>query len=92
MIFKIKMEDGTTVLAEGADAYPLLKRAYGIMSRQILMPVPPNTTKIRARASAALRRGESVSDHWDDDGQPAGLMVIQKMEGHVIKVPRGVMH
>jgi hypothetical protein len=79
MHFKARLEDGTTVTVGGRDAFPVIRRAFRYMSQQILVPAPPHTTKVRARAAAALRRGEAVSDGWDDDGQPAGNMILKKL-------------
>jgi hypothetical protein len=80
MRFKVTLKDGTSQIVEGREAFPVIKRAFGYMCNQIMMPIPPHTTKIRSRAAAALRRGESVSDSWDDEGQPNGQLVLKVLQ------------
>lgn len=76
MRFKIRAH-GVIVEVEGRAAYPYLRELLKLISAQIMLPEPPYTTKVRRRAMAALRRGEPVSDAWDDEAQPSGTFIIR---------------
>jgi hypothetical protein len=78
MKFKIKAHGAVQEL-EGRAAYPFLKEFLQVLGRQIMLPEPPYTTKVRRRAVAAIRRGEPVSEQWDDEAQPSGEYIIRMM-------------
>ncbi len=76
MRFKIRAH-GEVLQVEGRAAFPYLREFLKMISSQIMIPEPPYTTKVRRRALAAIRRGEPVSDEWDDSAQPCGTFIIR---------------
>lgn len=69
--------DGQKKTVEGREAYPVIKQLFRLLGEQLLLPTPPFTTKARRFAKEALRRGESASDQWGDDGKPNGRVIVK---------------
>lgn len=65
---------------EGREARALIKSAVDKISKDIWIPEPPHTGKVRERCFISLKMGERIWTETGDDGQPGGTILVLKRE------------
>lgn len=71
---------------EGAEARAKLKEVLGNISKNLLIPEPPFTGKVRRRALDRLRDGDPIWDANDENGQPHKSATILVMPAKIVGI------